>query len=298
MHEFVPHIRAKRFVTASEQRYYGPADNVILNSYKNPLKPSVSTFLSIEAAPGLTNWKMVNGRYSNIIGKTAAFVGTITHECADALNQGKTVTTKSIEALILADEWNLWRHEYPYLSMIVKMVRKQLAGYLAFFEEHRPTIYATEMMLWHPDIPWAGTADLLLGWYSKRQNKEVYMLADLKTGAEQDKHFYQVMAYAVLAEAIFDIEISMLGVLHCTGKWRKKPNFKMKAKEIRNKAGEKNETGKSLFRKCQNRYEVWADNLTSEQPAPPPVIPSTFKLNLTPKDHESENQAPFAIKAA
>ena len=164
--------------------------------------------------------------------------------------------------------------------MAIELICKQIMSYNAFYNEHKPNILASEVMMWHPDVPWAGTADLLVSWHSKRQNQDVYMLGDLKTGAEHDSHFTQCQAYALLAEKIYGIKISVLGVLYCTGKWRTKPTFKIKAKEIRNKAMKRNDVSKELIEKALSLHRLWKINQKSEQPSTPPLITKNFKLDL------------------
>lgn len=272
-------VQAKRFAKTSG-RYYGPIDENIYHNTTNPLKPSWTTISNVESAPGLQDWFKTHGKFADFIGPTSAIIGTITHECVDLLNAGEVIDSKFIENMLMEQADVRWRFIYPHPYMAVELIRKQIASYCAFHTEHQPRILASEMMLWHPDVPWAGTADFLFSWYSNKQKQEVYMLGDLKTGAEQDKHFVQCQAYALLVEKIFDIKISILGVLHCTGKWRTKPTFKLKVKEVRNKAMDRNDASKVLIDKALALHELWKINQKYEQPISKPMVPSRFKLKL------------------
>jgi len=68
--------------------------------------------------------------------------------------------------------------------------------------------------------------------------------------------------------------------LHCTGKWRTKPTFKLKVKEVRNKAMDRNDASKVLIDKALALHELWKINQKYEQPISKPMVPSRFKLKL------------------
>ena len=65
-------------------------------------------------------------------------------------------------------------------------------------------------MMWHPDVPYAGTADLIMKIHNKKQGQDILMVGDLKTG-NSDKHFVQCMAYAILLEKIYDVKVGAVG---------------------------------------------------------------------------------------
>ena len=241
MIDFSQRIVAKRYPTTAG-RFYGPLDIDIEKQYEHPLKPSWTNVASCESSAGLSEWKMIHGYWSRIIGPASATVGTVTHDAVDLMNRWKIEGLKGKKYEITTD-WIMqeletkqdirWRLEYPNFWDAVEVIKKMIMGYQAWYNEHKPKLLYSEIMMWHPDIPYAGTADLVLEMeYRKRP---MLMLADLKTGNEQEKHFEQCMAYAILLEKIFNVKVGALGVLYSNGKWRDVPKAKMKVKVMRNK---------------------------------------------------------------
>lgn len=271
----------KRFATTSG-RYYGPSDLDVLHQYKNPLKPSWTNVASCESSTGLSEWKMIHGYWSGILASTAATKGTITHDAIDLMNQGHKIdkaTDWILNELETSDDIR-WKMVHTKWEM-VETIKKQIMGYIAFYNEHKPKILASELFLWHPDVPYAGTADLILSIYNKRQDQDIIMLADLKTGSENEKHFEQCMAYAILLERIYNVKVGAIGSLYSTGKWRDKPGFKMKVKVLRNKAEVLTEDAKKLCSRVEAVYNLWKSKQKTEQPRTKPKLPNTFSLNIT-----------------
>ena len=200
----------------------------------------------------------------------------------------------SIESI--TDDWILnklessddifWKLNYSKWEAL-NLIKKQIWQYQMWFEEHQPTIMASEVMMWHPDVPYAGTADLILKIHNKQQNQDIIMLADLKTGTEQEKHFEQCMAYAILFEKIYKKKISALGVLYCNGKHRGelKPG-KLKTKIVRNKSGALTDTANFLINRVECIYKAWKSNQKYEQPTRKLVLPKKFELNINKKEEE------------
>ena len=268
-------------VHTSGGRYYGPQDMDILKSHEKPLKPSWTNVQSVESSPGLSDWKMNNGRWATIDGPTSAIIGTVTHNGADLMNKGKTINTDWILNELETNDDIRWKLVYPSKWSAVEIIKKQLWSYMLWYEEHKPSILATEIMMWHPDVPYAGTADLVLQIYNKRQDQDILMLADLKTGAENEKHFVQCMAYAILLEKIYQVKVSALGVLYCQGKWRDEPKpGKMKVKVVRNKSGEFTDDAKLLSQRVVKLYELWKINQRSAQPKRKIKLPNEFSIKI------------------
>lgn len=279
--DFKKSVDNKRFNT-SGGRFYGPSDLDVFNQYDNPLKPSWTNVANIESSPGLTEWFKNNGKWSDIIGPTTAILGTIGHSGVDYMNEGKEVTEEWIVDT-LDNYYDIrWRLIYPNKWEAVELIKKMLMGYIAWYEEHKPTILKSEIMMWHPDVPYAGTADLVLNIYNKRQDKEIIMMADLKTGNENEKHFVQCMAYAILLEKIYKVKVGALGVLYCQGRWKGevKPG-KMKVKVIRNKGGDFTEDAKFLMNRVVKLYDLWESNQKFKQPKTKQRLPKKFSLNIT-----------------
>ena len=280
MIDFSKGIHNKRYATNSG-RFYGPVDLDVKNQYNNPLKPSWTNVASCESAPGLSNWYKDKGRWADIDGPTSAIIGTITHNGVDLMNSGKEITEEWIIHELENSDDIRWKFVYPYRWMAVELIKKQIMGYCAWHDEHQPEILKSEIMLWHPDVPYAGTADLVLKIYNKTQKQDILMLGDLKTGKEQDKHFEQCMAYAILLEKIYKVKVQALGVLYCPGTWRDdvKPG-KMKVKVVRNKAGDFTDDARYLTNRVIKVYELWESSQKAKQPKEKKFLPKKFSLNL------------------
>lgn len=292
MIDFSKGISAKRTHT-NGGRFYGPEDLDVLHSTPQPLKPSWTNVASCESAPGLDEYFKNNGRWSNILGPTTAIIGTITHNAVDLLNnwamEGKTGKKYQIDTDWILNELATnddirWKLVYPSIWGAVEVIKKQIWSYQEWFAEHQPTILHSEVMMWHPDVPYAGTADLVLNIYNKRQDQDILMMADLKTGAEMDKHFEQCMAYAILLEKIYNVKVSALGVLYCNGKWRGSvKQGKMKVKVVRNKNGEFTDDAKYLTNRVLTVYNLWKSKQKSDQPSKKIVLPKSFSLTVKSK---------------
>lgn len=273
-------IPIKRFVTNSG-RFYGPTDLDTFHQFENPLRPSWTNVASIEASPGLGQWFKDKGRWADIDGPVTAVKGTHIHDFADLLNEGKTITTDNIIERLDKEEDIRWKLVYPNKWQLIEEIKKALMQYVLWFNEHQPMILASEIMLWHPDVPYAGTADLVLRIHNKKQNQDILMLADLKTGNENEKHYTQCMAYAILLEKIYGIKIGAVGTLYCQGRFRGEPKpGKMKVKMIRNKAGAFTDDAKRLMNKVVKLYELWESDRKSPQPTLKPKLPNKFSLNI------------------
>lgn len=279
MVDFTPKFEIKRYATTSG-RYYGPRELDIMHQFDNPLRPSWTNIQNIESAPSLTAWKMVHSYWSEILASAAATIGTITHDGVDLINNGKTIDNATdwiLNELETKDDVR-WKFVYPNKWEVVEIVKKQLMSYIAFYNEHQPEIKASEIFLWHQDVPYAGTADLVLSIYNKRQDQNILMLGDLKTGSENEKHFVQCMAYAILLEKIYNVKVGAIGTLYCTGKWRDKPSYKMKVKVIRNKANEFTQDAKILSDRVLSIYSLWKSVQKAPQPKLKPKLPNQFSL--------------------
>ena len=276
--------RVRRFNTTSG-RYYGPDDLDLYNSVVNPLKPSWTNIASIESSPGLDEYFKNTGRWSNILGPTTAIIGTITHDFVDDLNHGLTVTTDDIIERLENYQDIRWRLVYHNKFQAVEVIKKQLTNYTLWYDDFQPDIVGSEIMLWHENVEFAGTCDLLLKTFSKQHDKEIYMVADLKTGNEMDKHFTQCMAYAILIEQIFKIKVSALGILYCQGRNKGdiKPG-KLKTKMIRTKNGSINNNATLLSKKVTSLVDLFKSNIKYEQPKMKKRLQNRFQLKINKKE--------------
>ena len=271
-------IPIRRFATEGG-RYYGPIDLDTFHQFEKPLKPSWTNLASVESSPGLAQWKQQHGYWADIITCWATTKGTGAHNPVEDMINGKEVTEDDILQALEAQEdikWKLMGSKW----MMLEEIKKCLVQFILWFEEHNPTILKSEIMLWHPDVPYAGTADMIMKIHNKKQNQDILMVGDLKTGNESDKHFVQCMAYAILLEKIYNVKVGAVGSLYCQGRYRgeAKPG-KMKVKIIRNKAGGFTEDAHKLMNKVVKLVELFEAN-NPNQPKQKKRLPKKFSLNI------------------
>ena len=104
------------------------------------------------------------------------------------------------------------------------------------------------------------------------------MLADLKTGTEQEKHFEQCMAYAILLEKIYKCKVGALGVLYSNGNWKDKPKAKMRVKVLSDKSNELTADAKYLTDRVVSICNLWKSQQKSLQPKRKLQLPNEFSL--------------------
>lgn len=284
MIDFSTGIDASRCHT-NDGRFYEPTDDFVKREYEYPLKPSWTNVASCESSAGLSEWKMVHGYYSRVIGTASATIGTITHDAVDLMNQWlikglfdkkyKITTDWILNELETKDDIR-WKLEYPSKWKAVEVIKKQIMGYQAWHSENNPEILKSEIMMWHPDVPYAGTADLVL--QINYRKRPMLMLGDLKTGKEHDKHFEQCMAYAILLEKIYKVKVGGLGVLYSNGKWRDTPKAKMKVKVVRNKDESLTDDAHYLAKRVKAICDLWKSQQRYKQPKRKIKLPNEFSL--------------------
>ena len=151
------------------------------------MKPSATNIINVVAKDKYyEQWLADFGGYrmvQNYI-KEAADRGTRTHVNAEALQAGMEVYTEG-------------------------MPRDEVLMVLAFKEwvhTVKPKFLASEITMWHPDYPVAGTADIVC------MIKDQLFLIDIKTGGNYDVHELQLTAYGRLYELVYRIkpQISVL----------------------------------------------------------------------------------------
>jgi len=187
-------------------RWYSP-DAKDLTSYK----PSVTTIENVwSKGAAYDSWLMTNGWRSIDIRNEKAELGTLIHILIDQLVNGDTITTKldfiSDTGKSIKGDWR---------------VQKRLVGFLTFWREQNPTPLASEIMLYHPGIPYSGTADLVC-----MIGKDLCLI-DYKTGKEYPAHQIQLSAYKIIWDKLFNKPIKKLYCLYLSDSWKTKP-YKLK----------------------------------------------------------------------
>ena len=271
-------IPARRYATEGG-RYYGPVDITTFNQFENPLRPSWTNLASVEASPGLANWKQQHGYFADVLTSWATTKGTGAHNGVEDMIDGKVLDDAFFTDYLENHEDIKWKMNGSKWQMIEE-IKKCIMQFILWHEEHQPTILKSEIMMWHPDVPYAGTADLIMMIHNKKQNQDILMVGDLKTGNESDKHFVQCMAYAILLEKIYNVKVGAVGSLYCQGRYKGEPKpGKMKVKVIRNKAGEFTEDANKLMDKVVKLVDLFQAN-NPAQPNKKRPLPKKFSLNI------------------
>ena len=164
-------------------------------------KPSVTTIIGQTCSKGkfFDEWLMKNGLNAINLRDEAAERGTAVHE--------------NIE-LLLNNEEILVNNEF---------IQKSLMSFEKFYNEQKPKVFTQEIFLYHKDIPWAGTPDIIA-----EVNGRLSII-DIKTGDYRKTHEIQQLMYVDLWDKIFpECPIQDIYGLYTKGKWIKEPNYQFR----------------------------------------------------------------------
>tara|TARA_R110000765_G_scaffold256269_1_gene356768 strand:+ start:1297 stop:2034 length:738 start_codon:yes stop_codon:yes gene_type:complete len=179
----------------SGARWYAPRD-------VNTWKPSVTTIIGGTISKGLGFDKWLGNHPSYKIAceerDEAATRGTTVHNLAEQYMLGETVTSDNDE------------------------ICKHLMSFEKFWLDNEVQLIETELFMWHKDVPWAGTCDII----AKIGGK--YCIIDIKTGNYYKSHEIQLNMYAELLSKIVDEPVDTLAGLYTKGKWIREPNYQFK----------------------------------------------------------------------
>ena len=150
-------------------------------------------------------------------------------------------------------------------------ISKPLMGFKSFWNDYNPITFASEIQLYHKDIPFCGTADFI-GILTEPKTKDTAVtLVDYKTGNPYKVHQVQLSAYAMIWNKLFPkYKVTRTATLHLKGTWIKKPTYTLKYYNI----------DYNLVKKV---YDVWKwnnENAKGAKPIPyfPKEYPSRFSL--------------------
>ena len=164
-------------------------------------KPSVTTIIGQTCSKGkfFDEWLMKNGLNAINLRDEAAERGTAVHE--------------NIE-LLLNNEEIVVNNEF---------IQKSLMSFEKFYNEQKPKVLTQEIFLYHKDMPWAGTPDIIA-----EVNGNLSII-DIKTGDYRKTHEIQQLMYVDLWDAIFpNNPIQDIYGLYVKGKWIKEPNYQFR----------------------------------------------------------------------
>lgn len=258
-------------------RYYHPQD------YKESAlcKPSSTSILNIINKPYLTKWYMDKGLEARRLMNCAGMVGDITHEGIDMLVTHGTLEKNDIIQLIINHEFKDWANEYQSIDSLFRAISRRIDAYMVFIEERQPKFLAHEVMLYHFDLSWAGTADAVVEMpltpqeakrFGRKSCRSSRWLIDYKTGNENKiEHMLQLVSYAILWNEIFpDKRINYVGGLYLKDTYRGVPKYKFVTHQV---------TGK-LISKWLQVLQMW-NSLHSDEKGEIihpkiPIEPTTF----------------------
>ena len=161
-------------------------------------KPSVTTVIGETCAKGkfFEEWLMKNGLNAMQLRDEAAERGTEVHEAVEKLLDKEEVTTTS------------------------EFIQKSLMSFEKWYSDTQPRVEAKELFLYHKDIPWAGTPDIIA-----EVNGRLSII-DIKTGDYRKSHEIQQLMYKDLWNSIFPTHrVEDIYGLYIKGKWIKEPSY-------------------------------------------------------------------------
>ena len=90
-----------------------------------------------------------------------------------------------------------------------------------WYSENQPEVVGKEIFLYHKDIPWAGTPDIIA-----KVNGRLSII-DIKTGDYRKSHEIQQLMYKDLWNSIFPTKHHVKDIygLYIKGKWIKEPSY-------------------------------------------------------------------------
>jgi len=165
---------------------------------KSNWKPSVTTVIGETCAKGkfFDEWLMKNGLNAEKIRDESAARGTAVHENIELLLDG--------EELVIDNEF----------------IQKSLMSFEKWHKEICPQVVGKELFLYHKDIPWAGTPDIIAEINGRLS------IIDIKTGDYRKSHEIQQLMYKDLWNSIFPTHrVKDIYGLYIKGKWIKEPSY-------------------------------------------------------------------------
>jgi hypothetical protein len=144
--------------------------------------------------------------------------------------------------------------------------RKYIMSFLEFYKTTEFDTEATEVSIWHPDHPTAGTVDWVVQAKHKKTKKWERWMIDFKTGNAYDTHQLQLSDYKMLWDLQFpDQKIDHIAGLYLKSGWRENPNFKFVVYDFRPDI-------------VKNVFEIWKFSNPKAAPKFKKEYPATFEL--------------------
>ena len=187
-------------VNTQDDRWYKTEDN--------PWKPSVTSVIGsvLSKGRGFEQWMGNQPSYKIACEQRdeSAALGTAIHQACEHYLQGTVVDGSTVQ---WGDDFN-----------------KRLMQFEHWVDNVKPDIITQEYQMYHPDVPFSGTPDIVA--YIPKKG---LCLIDIKTGAPYETHELQLTCYKMLWDVLFpDSPITNIYGLYLKGNWITKvePNFK------------------------------------------------------------------------
>lgn len=195
-------------------------------------------------------WLKNLGHYADIYTKARQQRGTFVHELLHIM---KCDPQCIIDIPYIKD----MMHEYmdavsiQYFKgkgAVADSVMKYLESYHKWTQDYDITFLGSEVMLFHPDLDWAGAVDDPITNHTLGHN----MISDIKTGGAYDTHELQCIAYAILWNKIYpDHPMTAVSVLYIKDEYATKPTYKYTTLEL------DSTKGKKKIQEWNHVMEIW-----------------------------------------
>lgn len=224
-------------------------------------RPSTTTICdAVSKGIGFNMWLGNSVSYDAAMGyaNERADIGTMVHDACEQLIVGNRVDTEISWIDRKTSAMREWTDEH----------RKYIMSFLAFYDLTDFKTEATELSLYHPKHPTAGTIDWIVKVKNKDGKWERWMI-DFKTGKSYDIHQVQLNDYKTLWDLHFPRKkIKRTACLYLTSSWRIHATSKKSLKEY--------EYDPALVEMV---YKLWAHFNHHPQPSFKEDLPTIFTLN-------------------
>ena len=201
---------------------------------------SVTTILNGLYAKGkfFDTWLKNLGHFADIFTKAKQQRGTFVHEILHIMKS---------DPLCVVDRPYLHDMIHEYMdsvsiqffhgkNSVVDSVMKYIESYQKWHSDYKITYLGSEVMLFHPELDWAGAVDDPIINHTLGHN----MICDIKTGGAYDTHVLQCVAYALLWNKIYPKhKMTAVGILYIKDEYTKAPTYKFESLELDSPKGKK-----------------------------------------------------------
>lgn len=199
----------------SNGRWYSPPEEEIYY-------PSSTTVLNVlSKGIGYEKWLGNSMGFETAMkyARDRAQIGTCIHEMVQTLLNGGEILFK---------EEDLYRTWWDADNQETVDITQEHVKYMLSFEQLHKDLklepIATELAMFHPELPWSGAADFV--GYVEYKGEREFWLIDWKTGQEYKReHQLQLTSYLMLWRKHVPELTPRIAAAYLKSGWRKKPNY-------------------------------------------------------------------------